>query len=81
MGENEEKIAAQEKKLARQNELKGGLSTHVSDIRKNSELLASLTAIEVFQEADLDNAFEITDAIQDSVQEIIALLFDLRDNI
>ena len=81
MEEDKEKIAAQEIKLARQNELKGGLSTHVSDIKKNAELLSSLTAIEVFQEADLDNAFEFTDAIQDSVQEIIALLFDLRDNI
>ena len=81
MEEDKEKIAAQEIKLARQNELKGGLSTHVSDIKKNAELLSSLLAIEVFQEADLDNAFEITDAIQDSVQEIIALLFDLRDSI
>jgi hypothetical protein len=75
MAEQEEKVSA------RQIEIKNDIKTHVLEIKNLSESLISLMDKENFKEADLDNAFDITDAIQEQSQEITASLFDLRDNL
>ena len=76
MEEHQEKTEDRENEV---NEIKNGVRTHVLEIKNLSDSLISLMEKEDFKEADLDSAFDATDAIQERSQEITALLFDLRD--
>ncbi|MDQ7787550.1 MAG: hypothetical protein RDU01_08070 [Thermodesulfovibrionales bacterium] len=70
-----------EEKKARQQEITNNIQTHIIQIKTTADLFtALLTGKEVFTEENLDAAFEYNDQIEEQVQEIIALLFDLRDN-
>jgi hypothetical protein len=67
--------------VARQKAIKDGINPFIIEIKNLADSLTSLMGKEPFLEADLDNAFELNDAIQEQTQEITALLFDMRDTI
>ena len=67
--------------VARQKEIKESIDPLLAEIRNLSDSLTALMLKEPFLEADLDNAFDLNDAIQEQTQEINALLFDMRDTI
>ncbi len=66
---------------ARQKEIKGSIAPYIVEIRKLADSLESVLGKEPFAEADLDDAFDLNDAIQEQTQEINALLFDLRSTL
>jgi hypothetical protein len=76
MAEHDEKAEGIQNEI---DEIKGDVKTRVLEIKNISDSLISLIEKEDFKEADLDNAFDTTDLIQEHSQEITALLFNLRD--
>lgn len=68
-------------KLQRQREIKNSIAPFITEIRNLTDSLESILAKEPFSEADLDDAFDLNDAIQEQTQEINALLFDLRNEV
>jgi len=65
----------------RQKEIKDAIIPYIDEIKKLADSLRSMLPREPFQEADLDSAFDLNDAIQEQTQDINALLFELRDTI
>jgi|GEM_PF-2325915 len=62
----------------KQQEIKDSIKPYLTEIKSLADsFLAALEKKEV-NEAALDNAFDLNDAIQEQTQEINALLFDLR---
>ena len=66
---------------ARQKEIKDSINPYIIEIKNLADSLTSLMGKEPFLEADLDNAFDLNDAIQEQTQEITVLLFEMRDTI
>ena len=77
MAENEEVNETQ----VRQQEIKDNINPIIIEIKNLSDSFIALLEKKEFTEADLDNAFDINDAMQEQAQEINALLFELRDTI
>ena len=81
MEEQVEKESQEEKILAIQNKIKSEITPHVLEIQKLLDTLTALTGKETYQDADLEGAFDIMDAIQEQANGIEELLFSLRDTI
>ena len=78
---SEDKAIQGERPDNEQNEKKQEVNSCTMEIKKLSDSITSLMDKEIFQEEDLDKAFEIADDIQEKYEEIIALLFDIRDKL
>ena len=77
MTENDEVNETQ----VRQQEIKDNINPIIIEIKNLSDSFIALLEKKEFTEADLDNAFDINDAMQEQAQEINAMLFELRDTI
>ena len=70
------------KKLANeQNEAKQTINAHTMEIKTLSDTITELLEKEDFTEEDLDRAFELADEIQEQYEDVIALLFKIRDTL
>jgi hypothetical protein len=67
--------------LAKQNEIKDGIRPYIAEIKRLADAFLMALGKNEFKEADLDDAFDLNDAIQEQTQEINAFLFELRDTI
>ena len=83
MAEQEEsaEVSKEEKIAARQTKLKNEITSHIAEIQKLLDSLTTLAGKEVFQDADLEGAFDVMDAIREESDKIEELLFSLRDTI
>ena len=83
MAEQEDsvEVSPEERKAARQNKIKSEIAPHILEIQKILDSLTTLIGKEDFQNADLEGAFDTTDAVQEQLHEIEELLFSLRDTI
>ena len=79
MPEEEEKTEVTREDI--QNEIKDKINSHILEIKNHSDSVLSIVGKEDFQEEDLDRAFETADSIQEQYEEIIALLFEMRDRL
>ena len=77
MAENKEVNETQ----VRQQEIKDNINPLVIEIKNLADSFLALLEKKEFTEADLDNAFDLNDTMQEQAQEINALLFELRDTI
>jgi hypothetical protein len=56
------------------------IASHLATIKGLSEVETQLmNTVQIFKEEDLEKAFALTDAIEEECQEIVSLLFELRD--
>ncbi|MEW6214928.1 MAG: hypothetical protein AB1478_06975 [Nitrospirota bacterium] len=61
--------------------IKGDIINHFSKIKSLSDSGVSLmNKVEEFDENDISKAFDITDEIQEECEEIVGLLFELRES-
>jgi hypothetical protein len=65
----------------RQKEIKDSITPYITEIKRLADAFLAALEKNDFKEADLDNAFDLNDAIQEQTQEINALLFEMRDTI
>lgn len=70
-----------EKIANKQNEAKQTINEHSLNIKNLADSITALMEKEDFLEEDLDRSFELADEIQEQYEEIIALLFDIRDRL
>jgi hypothetical protein len=67
--------------LVKQKEIKDNINPYITEIKRLADDFLVALEKKEFKEADLDEAFDLNDAIQEQTQEINALLFDMRDTI